>query len=460
MGLYIARSALGLLGALCLGLALTFLFGQAASGTGGRSVFSPVFGAVDFVADVGADVGWLVLPVTALWLLIRRLPSSAAFVAVAAIGSAVLTTAGPALASGLQPLVGAVIPGTGGAGLFDEGLLGLTVTVGVLLLVFLHPMPPRARVPLVVAAAVFVAAYGSARVLGGEAGMEAAIGGVLVGISWVGVGAVAFRRWRQANGADPGSWLDGLPVTDSAALVSAPARDVVLPGGRRAVLVLLGSAAGIGVALTGAGLIITNLLGRVQELDETVIEWFAGIRNDSLTVLATAIGALGTTSGVVAVLLVSAPLALAATRRWAPAIFLLAAVVGETGLYLLAGMVVGRMRPAVDHLSEGVPPTSSFPSGHVAASLVAYGGVALLLAAWTRTRWRYAAVACVPLIVIGVALSRMYWGVHYPTDALASVLYAGVWLAVCWRAFRPDRGSPHRTSTSQNFRKEKARDRR
>ncbi|MBG6182752.1 hypothetical protein IWX65_000685 [Arthrobacter sp. CAN_A214] len=77
MGLYTARSALSLIGILFLSLLLTFPAGATDSGLKGRPASAPVFGAVNFVADVGADVGWLVLPVAALWLLIRRVPSSA-----------------------------------------------------------------------------------------------------------------------------------------------------------------------------------------------------------------------------------------------------------------------------------------------------------------------------------------------------------------------------------------------
>ncbi len=155
---------------------LTFPAGTIDSGLKGRAASSPVFGAVSFVADVGADVAWLVLPVEALWLLIRRLPSSATYVAVAAIGSAVLTTAGPVPASRLPPLGGAVVTGTEKAGLLDEGILGLTITSGVLLLVFLPVVPSRARAGSITTAVVITIAYGGARVILGPAEFCSAVG--------------------------------------------------------------------------------------------------------------------------------------------------------------------------------------------------------------------------------------------------------------------------------------------
>jgi len=46
------------------------------------------------------------------------------------------------------------------------------------------------------------------------------------------------------------------------------------------------------------------------------------------------------------------------------------------------------------------------------------------------------------LIVVAVALSRMYRGVHFLTDVLASIAYASAWLAILWASLRPARDAP------------------
>ena len=108
--------------------------------------------------------------------------------------------------------------------------------------------------------------------------------------------------------------------------------------------------------------------------------------------------------------------------------FLAAAVAGETGLFLLASVVVHRLRPTIPHL-DGAPPTSSFPSGHTAATLALALGLALGLA---RTRpghplralsWFLA--GALPLFVMA---SRLYRGMHWPTDVAASVVFTVTWL--------------------------------
>jgi undecaprenyl-diphosphatase len=113
---------------------------------------------------------------------------------------------------------------------------------------------------------------------------------------------------------------------------------------------------------------------------------------------------------------------LALKRWWRLAGFFLTAILIEVSAYRAIVALVPRERPDVDRL-ENLPLLHSFPSGHVAASIAVYGSLALVLAAHTRhSRWRYAAFALGVLLPLFVAGSRMYRGMHNPTDALGGVL--------------------------------------
>jgi undecaprenyl-diphosphatase len=109
-------------------------------------------------------------------------------------------------------------------------------------------------------------------------------------------------------------------------------------------------------------------------------------------------------------------------------VFLAVAVAGQTALFLLASMVVDRNRPPIPQL-DVAPPTSSFPSGHTAATIALTCGVALCLAR-TRPGHRLRALAWFLAVALPafVLLSRLYRGMHWPTDVAASVVYALVWL--------------------------------
>jgi membrane-associated phospholipid phosphatase len=121
---------------------------------------------------------------------------------------------------------------------------------------------------------------------------------------------------------------------------------------------------------------------------------------------------------------------LAIVRRWRLSAFFLTAILIEVSAYRAIVAAVPRERPEVDRL-ENLPLLHSFPSGHVAASVAVYGALALVLAWHLRdSAWRYAAYALgigMPLFVAG---SRMYRGMHNPTDALAGFVMGVLAVAV------------------------------
>ena len=454
---FAARSALGLGGVLAAGVVFALILALVASQWAPlRAVDTGVVDALNaavnawpwvvpllqFITDLGgSEAAWLLLPVATVWLLVRRAPRLAVYVAVTGLGSAVLNTGVKALVDRARPLVDMPVLAAPGASFPSGHAMGSTITFGVLLLVFLPVLPPRLRRPATAAVVALVAAIGVTRVALGVHFPSDVLGGWLLGVLWLAVTAAAFRRWCQEDGLRRRPAVEGLAPEERPVLVPAPVHDAPLPAGWRGLAELLAAAVMVWGALVGVGLLITNVLGAVRRFDVAAVEWFAGVRTETLTPVITAVGQLGSTLGIVTVLVAVVPLALGYTRRWAPPVFLLVATIGETALFLAISTVVGRLRPPVDHLSPNLPPTSSFPSGHVAASVVSYGGIALLMLAWTRNRLRYAAVVMAVLAVLGVALSRLYRGVHYPSDTLASVLYGSVWLAVCWWVFRPGRGS-------------------
>jgi undecaprenyl-diphosphatase len=109
----------------------------------------------------------------------------------------------------------------------------------------------------------------------------------------------------------------------------------------------------------------------------------------------------------------------------------LIAVPGGMLLNVVLKHVFRRARPTLDDPLLSLL-TYSFPSGHTAAATVFYGllacyGVRRAHAWGARATIVLAAVAMVML----VALSRMYLGVHYLSDVLAAAAEGAAWLAIC-----------------------------
>ena len=85
-------------------------------------------------------------------------------------------------------------------------------------------------------------------------------------------------------------------------------------------------------------------------------------------------------------------------------------------------LVVHSHRPRVPRL-ESLPVDASYPSGHTAAAIAVYGGLALLITSrFTNAAVRVAAWALVAAIVGFVATARMYRGMHHPLDVAGGIV--------------------------------------
>ncbi|MEW1584217.1 phosphatase PAP2 family protein [Micromonospora vinacea] len=126
-------------------------------------------------------------------------------------------------------------------------------------------------------------------------------------------------------------------------------------------------------------------------------------------------------------------------KRWREPLFLCAAVTAQALVFLLTTMAIDRRRPAVEHMDVS-PPTSSFPSGHTSAAVALYVGIAVLLALRARSTGAKVAWWTLLLMVpLGVAMTRMYRGMHHPSDVVASFVNGGTCVAIMARAVL-DRG--------------------
>jgi undecaprenyl-diphosphatase len=123
---------------------------------------------------------------------------------------------------------------------------------------------------------------------------------------------------------------------------------------------------------------------------------------------------------------------LALQRRKQLAVYLLAAVAGGTLVSTL--LKLGFDRPRPDLVPHGsLVYTSSFPSGHSMLSAVTFLTLGALLASGqTNIRIRVYLIGLATFLAIVVGVSRVYLGVHWPTDVLAGWTAGATWTLLCW----------------------------
>ena len=142
--------------------------------------------------------------------------------------------------------------------------------------------------------------------------------------------------------------------------------------------------------------------------------------------------ALGSSVVLTAVVTVTATFLALRGRMLSVALVLLATISGSLVITLIKALV-GRSRPdLIDRLM--VEASHSFPSGHAANSAIVYLTLATLLVPILEERSMRRFVIVVALLLTGaIGISRVYLGVHWPSDVLAGWLFGSCWAIGWWR---------------------------
>lgn len=155
--------------------------------------------------------------------------------------------------------------------------------------------------------------------------------------------------------------------------------------------------------------------------------WLEGAMRDITSLGSASVLVLITAAAIIYLLLV---------RRWGTALFMFVSVAG--GQVLSSLLKVGVDRPRPELVSHLVNETSlSFPSGHAMLSAIIYltlGSLAARFLNGRATKIYVLSLAVLTTVLVGV--SRVYLGVHWPSDVLAGWCAGFAWAMLCWLTAR------------------------
>jgi undecaprenyl-diphosphatase len=192
--------------------------------------------------------------------------------------------------------------------------------------------------------------------------------------------------------------------------------------------------AGVIVAAFGTW-VFTELAERVvsggtQAFDETILRWISAHHSNALTSAMLEITTLGTGTVLIMIVCIAA-LFLTLTKHKYSALLLLVATGGGLLLDMVLKLQFNRPRPHV-FIWGTQAFGSSFPSGHAMGSTITYSTVAYLAARLHRRAWaRWLTMSVALLVILLIGVSRIYLGVHYPSDVLAGIIMGLAWAAFC-----------------------------
>jgi undecaprenyl-diphosphatase len=193
---------------------------------------------------------------------------------------------------------------------------------------------------------------------------------------------------------------------------------------------VLGILVGLSVLTALAGI---GIRAFAPGFDVQIIKAIAGGRDATLTSIAWVVTEAGSF-----VLLAPLSIAFLLLRRWkrpADDLALIVIAAGSAVLPLVTKVIVARPRPAIDPLSH--LSSLSFPSEHTTQAAAVYLTIAIMLSQGLARGWREAAIALGIVIALAVAWSRVYLGVHYPTDVIAGLLLGWSWALLVFHWARP-----------------------
>ncbi|MEH7384613.1 phosphatase PAP2 family protein [Bacillus sp. JJ1521] len=165
----------------------------------------------------------------------------------------------------------------------------------------------------------------------------------------------------------------------------------------------------------------------IIRFDSRVISLIQGMESVWLTFLMKFLSFIGSAPVIIVLSILILFFLYKALKHRYELILFVGVMVGSPLLNILLKELFKRVRPDFHRLVE--ISGYSFPSGHAMSALTFYGIITFLLWRHISVKWgRIALLTFSGLMIFGIGMSRIYLGVHYPTDVIGGYFASAVWL--------------------------------
>nr|WP_311768637.1 phosphatase PAP2 family protein [Paenibacillus sp. JGP012] len=181
-------------------------------------------------------------------------------------------------------------------------------------------------------------------------------------------------------------------------------------------------------AFIGIALSISD--NQIHRFDDVLISWIQGMESPGMTRWMQFFTWIGSGRQVVIITILAMLVLYLYLGHRRELLFLASVLVGSTLLNALLKVAFGRARPTIHRIIE--ISGYSFPSGHSMASFSLYGGLAFLI--WKHIpsfTGRVFMMVASAAFILTIGMSRIYLGVHYPSDVVGGYFISGCWLFTC-----------------------------
>ncbi|WP_405153660.1 phosphatase PAP2 family protein [Paenibacillus sp. FSL K6-0108] len=169
---------------------------------------------------------------------------------------------------------------------------------------------------------------------------------------------------------------------------------------------------------------------QIHQFDDSLITLIQGMESPSMTRWMEFFTWIGSGLPVIVITIISMIILYVFLRHRRELLFLGCVIAGSTILNTLLKLMFQRARPTIHRIIEVTG--YSFPSGHSMAAFSLYGGLAFLI--WKHiptAAGRVFMIIVSATFILTIGMSRIYLGVHYPSDVVGGYFLSGCWLATC-----------------------------
>ncbi|KQL53795.1 phosphatidylglycerophosphatase [Heyndrickxia shackletonii] len=173
---------------------------------------------------------------------------------------------------------------------------------------------------------------------------------------------------------------------------------------------------------------------QIRHFDRRIIDLVQGHISDRLTTIMLWITFFGSVKGVALITFIVCVCLYITRHRLLGMYLAITVALGAGGFNQILKLIFKRARPDIQPIiaESGY----SFPSGHSMGSMILYGSLAFILfKAYNRMWAKILGVVVGVVLVFIIGISRIYLGVHYPSDVLGGYLAGAFWILICMIAF-------------------------
>ncbi|WP_052143799.1 phosphatase PAP2 family protein [Wocania ichthyoenteri] len=169
---------------------------------------------------------------------------------------------------------------------------------------------------------------------------------------------------------------------------------------------------------------------QLSNYDDKITDYIISFRSPILTDYFTIVTQLGGLYGYIVVVFISAFISLVVFRKWKYMVQITFVLALSALSNLVLKRFINRARPEIEHLVT--VETLSYPSGHAMAAMAFYGFLIYLFYKFKMHKLiKYSVIFLLTILIFSIGISRIYLGVHFPSDVAGGFIAGAIWVIFC-----------------------------